>query len=93
MFVYYVWDGSHRDQSGKDTFFDESMELQNECNKNIFLSVLKVVANTHKHELQGIQWFFFIFSMCVGFVCTGLLHHLRALTERDGLCGKWMEVW
>ena len=40
MFVYYVWDGSHRDQSGKDTFFDESMELKYEKQQKHF---------THNH--------------------------------------------
>lgn len=34
----------------------------------------------------------FVCSLHAGLVYTDLLHHLRAPTERDGLCGKRMEV-
>ncbi len=75
------------------------MEPKYEYNKNIILSheCVRVGAHTHTHthtdKLQRIQRFFFMFSLRVGFVYMGLLHHLRALTERDGLCGKRMDVW
>lgn len=44
---------------------------QKHISLSLGVSVLKVVANTHKHELQGIQWFFFILSLCVGFFLHG----------------------
>lgn len=88
MFVYYVYDGSHRDQSGKDKFFDESMEL-----KFLFLYVCVLWGWVQTNKLQMNSVFFLpsVFSLRVGLVYTGLLHHLRTLTERNGLCGKFGE--
>lgn len=92
MFVYHVWDGRHWGESGKDTFFDESMEQKKKWmhEKHISLtldvSVEKVGTNTHKQELWGIQWFFFIFSLC--WVC---LH--RPVTSSPHTDGEGWIMW
>lgn len=78
----------------------ESHTLMSQWNLNVkqqkyislFLrvSVAKPGASTHEHELQGIQWFFFSFSLslCLHGPVTSL-----TCADRDKLCGKWMGVW
>lgn len=64
--------------------------------KHISLSQYVCVgANKHTRASENSVCVFssFIFSLRAGLVYTGLLHHLRTLTERNGLCGKRMEVW
>lgn len=75
------------------TKVEETHSLMSQWNWNMNTTTTYFCANTHAdtHKLQRI--FPFIFSLRVGFVYTALLHHLRALTERDGLCGERMEVW
>lgn len=54
---------------------------------------VRVGAHTEASAKSRVFFPLFIFSHHAGLVYTGLLHHLHALTERDGLCGKRMEVW